>query len=137
MPKFLSALAVVAGAASLSAAAAQSRPPLSEVAEVENMLFAVAIADAVRDHCDSIDARMLRALRMLQRTRALANDLGYSDAEIRAYVESDAEKARMRAKGQSFLAQNGVSLSDADSVCTFGRAEIEKNSAIGALLKAR
>ena len=116
---------------------AQSKPSLRDVPEVENTLFAVALADAVRDHCASIEARTLRALGLLQRTRALANDLGYSDAEIRAHVESKAEKARMRAKGEAFLAQRGVRLSDTETVCTFGRAEIAKNSAIGALLKAR
>jgi hypothetical protein len=137
MSRSLSLAAVIAMALSICSEAAAAKPPLSEVAEVEDMLFAVAIADAVRDHCDSIEARTLKALGMLQRTRARANELGYSDAEIRAHVESKTEKARMRAKGEAFLAQRGVDLSDPETVCTFGRAEIAKNSAIGALLKAR
>ncbi|MEX0281665.1 MAG: DUF5333 domain-containing protein [Arenibacterium sp.] len=121
----------------VSSVTAQSKPALRDVPEVENVLFAVALADAVRDHCASIDARMLKALGLLRRTRSLANEMGYSDAEIRAHVESDVEKARMRAKGEAFLAQRGVRLSESETVCTFGRAEIAKNSAIGALLKAR
>ena len=74
---------------------------------------------------------------MLFDLRSRANELGYSDAEIRAYVESDAEKARMRAKGEKFLASKGVDKNNPETFCAFGRAEIEKSSAIGALLKAR
>ena len=80
---------------------------------------------------------MLRALNTLRKIKAQANDLGYSDDEIRAYVESDTEKARMRAKGEKFLAQNGVSYDKPETFCTFGRAEIAKSSAIGVLLRVK
>ncbi len=129
-------LAAVA-ALTLLAPAASAKPSLRDVPEIENTLFAVAIADEVRDQCGSIGARVLKALGLLRKIKARANALGYSDAEIRAYIESDTEKARMRKKGEAFLVQNGVKKSDPETFCAFGRAEIAKNSAIGALLKAR
>ncbi|MFK7752005.1 MAG: DUF5333 domain-containing protein [Sedimentitalea sp.] len=119
------------------AAPVMAKPALRDVPEIENALFAVAIADEVRDYCDGISARMIKAVTTLRALRARANKLGYSDGEIRSYVESDTEKARMRAKGRKFLSQNGVSYDQPDSFCTFGRAEIAKSSAIGVLLKAR
>ncbi len=76
------------------------------------------------------------AARPALRLKSRANALGYSDAEIRAYIESDAEKARMRAKGEAFLSQNGVRYGQPETFCAFGRSEIQKNSAIGALLRA-
>lgn len=121
----------------LAAGPLAAKPSLRDVPEIENTLFAVAIADEVRDRCTSIGARTLRALGLLRKLKARANAMGYSDAEIRAYIESDAEKARMRQKGEAFLVQNGVKMSDPETFCAFGRAEIAKNSAIGALLKAR
>ena len=121
----------------IAALPAAAKPALRDVPEIENTLFAVAIADEVRDQCGTISARMLKALTTLRKIKARANALGYSDAEIRAYIESDNEKARMRKKGESFLKQSGVRLSDPETFCAFGRAEIAKNSAIGALLKAR
>ena len=121
----------------LPGAALSARPALRDVPEIENTLFVVAIADAVRDSCDDISGRVLRALGMLRGAKNRANDLGYSDREIRAYVDSDAEKDRMRAKGEAYLAQNGADLSKPETMCAFGRAEIAKNSAIGALLKAK
>ncbi|WP_189679810.1 DUF5333 domain-containing protein [Seohaeicola zhoushanensis] len=116
--------------------AAAARPALRDVPSIEDALFAVAIADAVRDNCGSINARLIRALSFLRQIKAEANALGYSDDEIRAYVESDTEKARMKKKGKAFLAANGVTPDKPETFCTFGRAEIAKNSAIGALLRA-
>lgn len=117
--------------------AALAKPPLRDVAEIENPLFAVAMAKEVADHCDAIAPRYFKGLGELRRLKARANDLGYSDAEIRSYIESDAEKARMRAKGERLLAQNGVSYGEPETFCAYGRAEIEKNSAIGVLLRAK
>lgn len=118
-------------------AVAEAKPSLRDVPEIENIIFAAAVAHEISEKCSSISARRLKAVGMAWRLRARANDLGYSDAEIRAYVESDAEKARMRAKGETYLTQNGVSYAKPETFCAFGRAEIAKSSAIGALLKAR
>ncbi|KIC10151.1 hypothetical protein RA19_13145 [Leisingera sp. ANG-M1] len=118
-------------------AAALAKPSLREVQEIEDPLFAVAVAKEVADHCDRIAPRYLKGLGELRRLKARANELGYSDAEIRAYIDSDVEKARMRAKGEKLLAQNGVDYGQPETFCAYGRAEIEKNSAIGVLLRAK
>ncbi|WP_072506304.1 DUF5333 domain-containing protein [Phaeobacter porticola] len=116
---------------------AAAKSSLRDVQEIEDPLFAVAVAKEVADHCDSISARFFKGLTELRRLKARANELGYSDTEIRAYIGSDSEKTRMRAKGERFLAQNGVSYEKTETFCTFGRAEIKKNSAIGVLLRAK
>lgn len=114
-----------------------AKPSLRDVPEIEEPLFAVAMAKEVADHCDSIAARFFKGVGELRRLRSHANSLGYGDSEIRAYIESDTEKARMRARGEKLLAASGVSYEDPETFCTFGRAEIQKNSAIGALLRAK
>lgn len=118
-------------------AAALAKPSLRDVQEIEDPLFAVAVAKEVSDICDDISPRYLKGLGELRRLKARANALGYTDAEIRDYIESDAEKARMRAKGEKLLAQNGVIYGKPETFCAYGRAEIEKNSAIGVLLRAK
>lgn len=123
--------------AALPVTAAVAKPHLRDVAEIENTLFVVALADELSKKCDSLSARRLKGLGILLDVRARANRLGYSDDEIRAYVESAAEKSRMRAKGETYLKANGVVIGQAETYCAFGRAEIEKSSAIGALLRAR
>lgn len=123
--------------ASLPGMAASAKPSLRDVPEIENMLFVVAIANEVSKVCNSINGRRLKGYNLLLRLRSKANRMGYSDAEIRAYVESDAEKARMRAKGEKYLVSQGVNLKDTETYCAFGRAEIAKSSAVGALLRAK
>ncbi|MBY6065145.1 DUF5333 domain-containing protein [Leisingera aquaemixtae] len=118
-------------------APALTKPSLREVQEIEDPLFAVAVAKEVSDYCEDISPRYLKGLVELRRLKARANELGYSDTEIRSYIESDAEKARMRAKGEELLAQNGVDYGEPETFCAYGRAEIEKNSAIGVLLRAK
>lgn len=116
---------------------AQDKPSLRDVKEIEDPLFAVAVASEVADVCDSIAPRYWKGFGVLRRLRARANQLGYSDDEIRDYVESREEKNRMRRKGEILLKQSGVDLNKPETFCTYGLAEIEKNSAIGALLRAK
>jgi len=119
------------------ASAALAKPSLRDVPEIENIIFVAALAHEVSDRCHSIKPRRVKALGMAWRLKSRANDLGYSDAEIRDYVESDSEKSRMRAKGENFLKANGVDYDKPETFCTFGHAEIAKSSAIGVLLKAK
>ena len=117
-------------------AGAMAKPSLRDVPEIENIIFAAALAHEVSRNCQSIKARRVKALGMAWRLKSRANKLGYSDAEIRAYVESDSEKARVRAKGERYLKANGVNYAKPETFCAFGQAEISKSSAVGALLRA-
>ncbi|WP_254429469.1 DUF5333 domain-containing protein [Ruegeria atlantica] len=114
----------------------EAKPPLREVKEIDNELYYIAIANEISEYCPSISGRRLKAIGVLWGLKSQANKLGYSDNEIRAYVDSDAEKDRMRAKGEAYLAQHGVTYENPNSFCTLGQAEIERNSAIGVYLRA-
>ena len=127
---------IIATTAAILAGTAEAKPSMRDVPEIENILFTVAVANEVGKKCDSIEGRWLKGYRMLFTLRKRANQLGYSDSEIRAYVESDAEKDRMRAKGYKYLESEGVIKNNPETFCVFGHAEIAKSSAIGALLKA-
>lgn len=115
---------------------AEAKPPLRDVKEIDNELYYIAVANEISEQCNSISGRRLKAIGVMWNLKSKANKLGYSDAEIRAYVDSDAEKARMRRKGEAYLAQNGVSYGNPQSFCTLGRKEIDRNSAIGVYLRA-
>jgi hypothetical protein len=117
---------IAALAAALTPITAEAKPPLRDVAEIDNELY----------YCPSISGRRLKAISVMWGLRSKANKLGYSDSEIRAYVESDAEKDRMRSKGESYLSANGVSYDQPQTFCTLGQAEIKRNSAIGVYLRA-
>jgi hypothetical protein len=124
------------GVLSVCGGMASAKPSLRDVPEIEDPLFAVAVAHVLREECASLAAREMKGISILWGLRSTANDLGYSDKEILAYVQSGKEKARMRAKGMELLATYGPE-TDPKTYCAMGRDEIRKNSAIGALLRAK
>lgn len=129
-------LPVVLGVSVLAGAAA-AKPPLRDVAEIDDVIFSAAVGHEISEICDSISARKIKALGKAWKLRSRANELGYTDAEIKEYVESKAEKARIRAKGEAYLTAQGAIYGQPETFCAVGRAEIAKNSAIGALLRAK
>jgi hypothetical protein len=134
MKRLLSAALIAALAWGTTATA---KPPLREVSEIDDALFDLGIADMIRKECPDISARMFRAIAYVSDLQSRARDLGYSDEEIEAYTDSDAEKDRMRAKAAAFFAERGVDTSDPQSYCALGLDEIQKSSRIGSLLRAK
>ncbi|WP_372993312.1 DUF5333 domain-containing protein [Sulfitobacter sp.] len=122
---------------SMLATPVAAKPPLRDVAAVDDALLYLGLADRIRNECPDISARMFRALGYLNDIQKTAKSLGYSDDEIDAYRKSDAEKARMKSRGAAYLKANGVDTSDPQSYCALGRAEIQKSSRIGSLLRAK
>lgn len=121
----------------LAAVPAEAKPPLREVKEIDDPLYYIAVASEIDKYCGSIAGLRMKAISKMYQLRARANDLGYSDGEIRSYVESKAEQNRMRKKGEAYLAANGVSYSKPDTFCALGKKEIARSSAIGIYLKEK
>lgn len=121
----------------LIAGGVAAKQPLREIKAIDNAVFDVAVADQIRKKCPDIAPRLVQAYTLYRSTRKHARDLGYSDEEIEAYGDSDAEKARMRANGEAYMRANGVVTSDPQSYCALGRKEIQKSSRIGSLLREK
>ncbi|WP_299416578.1 DUF5333 domain-containing protein [uncultured Sulfitobacter sp.] len=130
-------LFLVLGIVVLSAGSVAAQQKLRDVKSIDDAVFDVAVADKIRKECPEISARVVRALNLYRKTRAEAKALGFTDAEIKAYGDSEAEKARMRAKGEAYLRRHGVVASDPQSYCAVGRKEIQKSSRIGSLLREK
>ncbi len=127
------ALLLAAGAAG----AARSLPPLEENRRVQSEFLAAAVGDEIRKNCPDISARMFRVIGRAKKLEDYALSLGYTDAEITAMRKDPVNKARLKALRDAYLAQNGVAPGDTASYCRLGRAEIEKNTLTGWLLRAR
>ncbi|KIN64695.1 hypothetical protein Z946_3587 [Sulfitobacter noctilucicola] len=123
--------------ASLLTTPAMAKPPLREVSAIDDALFDLGIADIVRKNCPTISARMFKAIGYVRNLEKKARGMGYSQTEIDAYTDSDAEKNRLRAKAATFFRARGVDTSDPQSYCALGLEEIQKASRIGSLLRAK
>ena len=125
------------GAGGAWANAAQALPPLRSVAQIDDGLMAVALADEIRKTCDDIAPRMVRAYFYLNSLEQKAQNLGYSRDEIKRHVKSPEEKARMRKKAQNYVRAQGLNPANTADLCILGRQEIAKGSQIGALLRVK
>ncbi|WP_425039557.1 DUF5333 domain-containing protein [Primorskyibacter sp. S187A] len=112
-------------------------PPLSDVAEINDGLRSVKIADEIRSHCGSISARMLVAWSTLDGLKRRARNLGYSAEQIEDFVKSKADRKRLEGEADAYMAARGVTRGDDQSYCALGRAEIQSGTPIGALLRER
>lgn len=124
------ALATVMAAGSLSAQTA-----LKDVPHVRDGIIYVGMAYEISRQCDDIRARTFRGLGFLNSLKNHARNLGYSEAEIDAYVNDKAEEQRLEQIARQQLADLGVVPGDAASYCAVGRAQIAAKTRVGWLLR--
>ena len=125
---------MIATLTTMLATSALANPPLRDVKSINDGLLAVGLADEIRKNCGSISGRLIKGVSRLRSIHKSAVNMGYSKTEIETFVESRAEKNRLKARGQAYLKANGASLNNEASMCSLGRKEITKASAIGTLL---
>lgn len=126
---------LLAAAFGLAAGAALANPPLKDVAYVRDGLILAAMVEEIVDNCPDLDVRVIRGYNFLQGLERHARDLGYSNAEIEAYVDDSAEEDRLRAIGSDRLQALGADPSDPASYCTVGRAQMQAGTQLGRFLR--
>ncbi len=124
------ALATVFAAGNLSAQTA-----LKDVAKVRDGIIFVGMAYEISEECDGISARLFRGLGYLRSLRSYARDLGFTEAEIDAYIDDDDEKDRLEAMARAELARLGVVAGQEATYCSVGRAQMAANTRVGWLLR--
>ncbi len=117
--------------------AAADLPPLAENERVQSEFLAVAVGDEIRRNCPTISARLFYVLGKARELERYALSLGYTEDDIRAMRKDPANKARLEALRDDYLAANGVVPGDAESYCRLGRQEIANRTLIGSLIRLR
>lgn len=102
---------------------------------VHEELLAASIAYLIDEQCDEVTIRRLYVITTALSLSNYARGLGYTTSEISAYVDSKKEQARFRAIAEPWLAEQGAKKGDKAGHCKVGRAEIEKETLLGSLLK--
>lgn len=109
---------------------------LEKDAHVTDKLVAAQVGDIIRNTCPSISARMFVVLGEMLSLNNYALSQGNTDAEIKAFLDSPSEKARIKGLALDYLAKAGAKDGDAESYCTVGRAEIAAGTMAGQLLRS-
>ncbi len=127
-------LALITGFAVIAGATA-ARSDLSQEPTVTEGLISVAIAYEISEQCDDISARRLRGITYLLSLKSEARNLGYTDAQIDAFVDNDAAQDRLEAIARQRLAGLGVVAGQEATYCDAGRAQIAARTTAGRLLR--
>ncbi|SMX34114.1 DUF5333 domain-containing protein [Actibacterium lipolyticum] len=110
---------------------------LSTHKEINEGLTVIAAGEMIQDKCNSITPRMIRAYSFAKSLESMAHQAGYNDKQIEEFVEDKKEKARVKDAARAYLISKGLDPKRAESYCEVGLYEIERNSQIGVLLKAK
>jgi len=119
------------------ASAAMAKPDLRDSDEVFSRIMTTAIANEIRDKCETIKARKIAATFYVLGVVKYAKDLGFTSEEIDDYRFDPIQQERLRVAVHAFLDENGVDREDPASYCPLGKREINAKSQIGKLLKSK
>lgn len=126
--------ALVLGFAVMAGATA-ANPEIGQVTHITEGLINTAIAYEIDRVCDSISGRRIDGINFLWSLKEHANELGFSDDEVRAYVDNRAEQDRLEAIARDRLRDMGAVEGQPETYCSVGRAEMAARSDIGRFLR--
>lgn len=135
--KCLGLAAALSAGLAAGVAAAQNPPPLNQEPHINGSLLAAAVGEIIVKKCDSISPRYLVVFSKAKALERYARNLGFGEAEIEAFLDDKAEERRIRKAAHAYLAAQGVVKDDNESYCAAGRAEIEKGTLTGSLMRSR
>ncbi|MFX0545661.1 DUF5333 domain-containing protein [Roseovarius sp. S1116L3] len=124
-------------ALSVAGGASAARADLAAEQDINAGLLAIAAADKIRRDCGDISGKFWAARSYVNQLKGMAEKRGYTEAEIEAYVNDDAEQDKMRERRNAYFKSKGASNLDAASLCRLGQEEIKNRSRIGSFLKAK
>jgi hypothetical protein len=116
---------------------AEARVQLKDDPTIESGLKVVAIGKMLYRGCEQISPRRIKAFSFARSLQSRARGLGYSDAEIDAYLDSDVDKERVKSSARAYLRAKGVDFSKTSTLCSVGAAEIKEETAVGQFLRLR
>ena len=136
MPKTMTYLVGAAAMVALGAAAsATDYGALRADSRVQGELLGASMAYIVDEQCPTIKLRRFKLVTYALSLNSYAKRLGYSGKEVEAYVNDPDEQARFRAQALEVLLEMGAEQENAASFCEVGRAEMEKGTYVGSILK--
>lgn len=134
----LAAALAAAPAAAQATTQAQANALLRGDPEIWGSLTAMAIAREVGRRCPTIDERTMRGRMHVIGLYNRARGLGATRSQIMAFVDDEAEKARLRTEVTAWFAARGLREgSPAEGFCALGRQEIAAGTLAGSFMSAR
>ncbi|MDD7970133.1 DUF5333 domain-containing protein [Roseinatronobacter alkalisoli] len=107
-------------------------------AEIYNGLFTAALLKHIVDTCPDLQGpNRLQRVSFFMGLYNRARGMGFTRAQIEAFVDDKTEQQRLQGVVDGYLTQAGVDPSNTQAVCTYARAEMADRSALGRRLRER
>ena len=119
----------------LGPVSAVAKPTLWDIPQVNNGLFNIGVAHAIRQNCSSIEANSLVGISYVWKLIGYAKKAGYSFKETRVFINDDYEKSILRSRVKKYLKSIGLNSEKLNTLCDLGKVEITNKSQIGKLLR--
>lgn len=120
-----------------SASTAFAKPSLWSYNKISRGLFTLAVADEIGKRCSRIYSRKFRGLIFAQSLFFYAKEKDYSYSEVKAFIDDDKEKEKLRKRVILYFKSEGVDVKVNSTFCPLGYREIKKKSQIGVLLSGK
>ncbi len=117
------------------AGTATAQSALKDEVRVRDGIVQVGMAYEISEKCSSLSARTFRGISYLQELKRYAQQRGYSDAQIDAYIDNKSEQRRLEAIARQQLALLGVVEGQEATYCAAGRDQIARDTRVGWLLR--
>lgn len=118
----------------LTVASAEAKVPLRDEAHINGQLLAAQIGDILRKTCPDASARFFVVYARINALKAYAREKGYTEPEVRTFLDDRTEKQRIRAAAEAYLAEAGAVKGDVESYCRVAREEVRRGTLTGELL---
>jgi|GEM_PF-974443 len=115
-------------------AAAQALPPLRDNEVIVSKLMQARVAEMIQRYCPEIGGKMFHAIAEAKALKAYAEEQGYSEDEMKAFVENKEERRRIFAMAREYMEARGAVGKDPAGHCALGRAELASGSYIASFL---
>ena len=134
----LSVVAMIGGSAVAATTQADVNAALRGNPDIYNGLFTAGLIKHIVDTCPSVEgpSRLSRTTFFLGLYNK-ARGMGFSRAQIEAFVEDKGEQDRLRALVMAHLEKQGVAPDTQDSVCAFARAQMAERTELGRRLREK
>ena len=118
-------------------AIADERVPLNQDPVLENGLRIMAQGYWMRKNCNQVSLRIFKSLGLVNSLKSRGRALGYSDEELRKYLDDKDEQARVEVLARAEMETFGLDFDDPETFCEVAIAKTTADEGFGQYFRVR
>ena len=114
-----------------AAVLADDRVPLNEDPVLENGLRVMAQGYWIRKNCDEVSLRVFKSWGLVNSLKSRGRSLGYSDDELRAYLDNKNEQKRVEELARAEMRSFGLDFDNPKTFCKVAKMKVSEDQGFG------